>query len=64
VVFVLSTTRAGKKRAKLGLITERNLSNLLNEYDIPAITFSEQHIHCIEKDGDEIMDALSKCDHE
>jgi len=58
------TTTEGKKRAKLGLLTDRHLSKLLADYNMPAVTFDEQYIHCIDSEGISIDDALTAEDHD
>jgi len=58
------TTAEGKKRAKLGLLTDGNLSQLLADYAMPPIIFNEQHIHCIHNGGVDVKDAVSEEDHD
>jgi CRISPR-associated protein (TIGR02584 family) len=58
------TTSEGKKRAKLGLLTDQHLAQLLNDYCLPPIVFSEAHIHCIENAGVAVNDAVSDTDHD
>ncbi|MDN3651347.1 CRISPR-associated ring nuclease Csm6 [Thalassotalea ponticola] len=57
------TTREGKKRARLGLITDAYLQQLLNEYQMSPVLFDESHIYCVENDGVQIDDALTEDDH-
>jgi CRISPR-associated protein (TIGR02584 family) len=58
------TTTEGKKRAKLGLLTDGHLAQLLADYAIPPIIFNGQHIHCIDNEGIDVKDALSEDDHD
>ena len=58
------TTAEGKKRAKLGLLIDGHLSQLLADYAMPPIIFNEQHIHCIHNGGIDVKDALYDEDHE